>query len=63
MQFPSGEGTGLPPGVGSTSGREEFSSGCQQGIQINGFFCILVLFFSVADNSENRVKLPAGPFR
>lgn len=63
VQFPSGNGTVLQPGLGSTSTREEFCSGCQQGPQINGFFCVLVLLFTVAGNSENQVKVPAGPFR
>lgn len=63
MQFPSGNSTVFAPGVGGTSRREEFCSCCQQHTQINGFFCILVLIFTAAGNSENQVKLPAGPVR
>lgn len=63
VQLPSGNGAVLAPGVGSTSVKEEFCSPCQQGAQINGFFCVLVLLFTVADNSESQVKVPAGPFR
>lgn len=60
--FWAGNGTVLPSRVGSTSRRGEFCFGCQQGPQINEFFCILVLLFTVAANSENQVQLPAGPF-
>lgn len=44
MQFPWGNGTVLPPGVGGTSRREEFCSCCQQGTQIDGFSVFLFYF-------------------
>lgn len=41
-----------------------FCSGCQEGNSlINGFFCIKILFFTVADSLKNKVKLTAGAFR